>query len=439
MTRNFTQSLTRSGLKLLGRFARSELTDNPRLRKASERAIFEATRAGFRAASAVSRRFAAVSKLGKPERPPSAKAQALFDLTPTEEQEMIRAEMRKFAEQRLRPAALAADRDCCAPEEIVRESAALGTILMTVPESLGGAASERAVVTQALVAEALAYGDMGLAVACLAPAGVAAALAEWGSAEQQERYLSAFAGENPPAASIAIAEPRALFDPFALNTTARRDGGDFVLNGVKALVPRARDGELFLVAASTDKGPSVFIVESGSPGLAVEADPGMGVRAGGLARLVLENVRVPTCNRLGGSEGAPYVEIVHRSRLAWCALAVGTAQAVLDYVIPYVNERVAFGEPISHRQAVAFAVANIAIELEGMRLLTWRAATRVERGESFAREVALAYRACSEHGMRIGSDGVQLLGGHGYTKEHPVERWYRDLRAIGVMEGGVLL
>ena len=127
------------------------------------------------------------------------------------------------------------------------------------------------------------------------------------------------------------------------------------------------------------------------------------------------------------------------ARLGWCALAVGTGQAVLDYVIPYVNERKAFGEPISNRQAVAFTVANVAIELDGMRLATYRAASRVDQGLPFAREVALARRLCAERGMVIGFDGVQLLGGHGYVKEYPVERWYRDLRAAGVMEGGLLV
>jgi alkylation response protein AidB-like acyl-CoA dehydrogenase len=112
---------------------------------------------------------------------------------------------------------------------------------------------------------------------------------------------------------------------------------------------------------------------------------------------------------------------------------------VLDYVIPYCNERVAFGEPISHRQSVAFMIADIATELEGMRLLTWRAASRAEHGLPFAREAYLARLQCAEKGMQIGTDGVQLLGGHGFTKEHPVERWYRDLRAVSVIEGGILV
>ena len=123
-------------------------------------------------------------------------------------------------------------------------------------------------------------------------------------------------------------------------------------------------------------------------------------------------------------------------RVGWAALAVGTSHAVLDHVVRYVKDRHAFGEPIAHRQAVAFMCANIAIELDGLRLITWRGAARAEQGLSFA---ALAKRLGTDKGMQIGLDGVQLLGGHGYTKEHPVERWYRDLRAIGVAEGVVVI
>ena len=148
---------------------------------------------------------------------------------------------------------------------------------------------------------------------------------------------------------------------------------------------------------------------------------------------------MPLGARLGGDEDAGvYRDCVALARLAWCAVAVGTGQAVLDYVTEYVNGRVAFGEPVSHRQAVAFTVADMAIELEGMRLTTLRAASRVDQNLPFHREVTLARRLVAERGMRIGSDGVQMLGGHGYTTEHPVERWYRDLRAAGLYEGALL-
>jgi alkylation response protein AidB-like acyl-CoA dehydrogenase len=150
-------------------------------------------------------------------------------------------------------------------------------------------------------------------------------------------------------------------------------------------------------------------------------------------------VSLPATALLGGAAAEVYADCIRLGRIGWAALALGTGRAVLDYVIPYVNQRQAFGEPISNRQAVAFMVADMGIELEGARLVTLRAASRADQGQSFAREAGLARRLTAEYGMQIGSNGVQLLGGHGYVKEHPVERWYRDLRAAGVMEGVVLV
>ncbi len=194
-----------------------------------------------------------------------------------------------------------------------------------------------------------------------------------------------------------------------------------------------------IVGATLDDRPALFIVEAKSKGVLVEAQPAMGLRAAETANLKLSGVELPAEALLG--EGSPdvYADCIRLGRIAWSALAVGTAQAVVDYVIPYVNERIAFGEPISHRQAVAFKIADMATELEGMRLVMLRAASRVDQGLDYSRESALARRIVAQKGMQIGSDGVQLLGGHGYIKEHPVERWYRDLRAAGVIEGGLLL
>jgi alkylation response protein AidB-like acyl-CoA dehydrogenase len=348
--------------------------------------------------------------------------------------------VRDFGLERLRPAAKGADAESAAPGELLTQANELGLTMTGVPEELGGAVEQRSAVTSVLMSEALAHGDMGIAVACLAPAGVSTALSLWGDAEQQATYLHEFVGEDVPAAALALLEPRMLFNPAKLQTKARPSGGGYVLEGVKSLVPRASDGELFIVAAALeDRGPALFIVESKTPGISVEPEPAMGIRAAATGRLILEDVKLPGGALLGEGSQRLFSECVQLSRLAWCAVAVGTAQAVLDYVIPYVNERSAFGEPISHRQAVAFTVANVAIELEGMRLATYRAASRVDQDLPYAREVTLARRLCSERGMAIGSDGVQLLGGHGYVKEHPVERWYRDLRAAGVMEGALLV
>jgi alkylation response protein AidB-like acyl-CoA dehydrogenase len=429
-----------AGLAVLTKLAGSRAIDRLRLRQPAEKFVYRASRTGFKTVGAANRSFVALQRRTRPERPAGAGERTLFDLEPTDEQKMIVSATKDFAAEQLRPAAAAADDDCAAPETLLKRSISeLGVTLVGVPESLGGMSAERSTTTGVLVAEALAHGDMGLAVACLAPAAVCNALVLWGDEAQQATYLPAFVGDDVPAAALAVLEPRPLFDPFALRTTARRTDGGFVLDGVKSLVPRADTAELFVVAADLEGGPALFLIESGTAGITVEADPAMGLRAASMARLVLDGVTLPEGALLGGGTAETYTECIRLARLGWSALALGTSKAVLDYVIPYVNERQAFGEPLSNRQAVAFMVADIGIELEGARLVTLRAASRAEQGRSYAREVALARRLTAEYGMRIGSNGVQLLGGHGYVKEHPVERWYRDLRAIGVMEGVVLV
>jgi hypothetical protein len=424
----------------MNRLAQSDLLDRLGLRKQAEQAVFTVTRGGFRTATTAGRAFARAGKRGQPgRRAAPTSARGAFDLTPTEDEQMLVDVVTELATEVLRPAAADADVACAAPADVLRATQEVGLPLLGVPESLGGVSEERAVMAGTLVAEALARGDLGLAVAALAPGAVATAIATWGTDEQQQTYLPAFTNADVPAAALALTEPRPLFDALDPRTTARRDGGHLVLDGTKSMVPRGADAELFVVGARLGDRNVLVIVESGTEGLTVEADPSMGVRAASLSTLTLAGVRVPEGNVLGAADGTAYAECVRLSRLAWCALSVGVGQAVLDYVTPYVKEREAFGEPIAHRQSVAFMVANIAIELQAMRLLTWKAAARAAQGREFARDVALARKLCADKGMQIGLDGVQLLGGHGFVKEHPVERWYRDLRAISIMEGGVLV
>jgi alkylation response protein AidB-like acyl-CoA dehydrogenase len=428
------------GLRALNRLAGSDLLDRIRMRKQVERALFQGTKQGFRSATAASRSFKAAQKLGRPARQPHAKTGGLFDVSPDDEQQMLQEAVSAFAADQVRPAALAADAACATPPELLEQASELGVSMLGIPEELGGVMHEQAAVTTVLIGEALAHGDMGVAYAALAPGAVATAIGHWGNADQEATYLPAFASENVPAAALALLEPRPLFDPLKLDTKARKDGDEWILDGVKSLVARATDCELFVVGAEAEGiGPALFIIESSTSGLSVESEPAMGLRAAATGRLLLDGVRLPTGALLGDGEAAVYTECVNRARIAWCSLAVGTAQAVLDYVIPYVNERTAFGEPISNRQAVAFGVSDIGIESNGMRLATYRAASRADHGDDFAREAAIARKLCADKGMAIGSDGVQLLGGHGYIKEHPVERWYRDLRSAGVMEGALLV
>jgi alkylation response protein AidB-like acyl-CoA dehydrogenase len=428
------------GLRALNWLAASDLLDRLGLREPTHRLLQGASRTTVATATRAGRTFAAAQKRARPARQPKAGRTDLFDLEPGDEQRMLRDSVREFSMAKLRPAAHDADDAAATPGELLGQANELGLSMVGVPEELGGAVEQRSAVTSVLMSEALAQGDMGIALACLAPAAVSTAISLWGDGTQQSTYLPEFVSDNVPAAALAVLEPRAMFNPFSLHTRAREANGGYVLDGVKSIVPRAGDGELFIVAAELeDSGPALFIVESGTRGITVEPEPAMGIRAAATGRLTFSDVELPKEALLGGGDPGVYSECVQLGRLGWCALAVGTAQAVLDYVIPYVNERRAFGEPIANRQAVAFTVANIAIELDGMRLATYRAASRIDQDLSFAREVALARRLCAERGMAIGSDGVQLLGGHGYVKEHPVERWYRDLRAAGLCEGALLV
>ena len=439
--RKHKRTATDLGLAIVTPLVGQEFLDRYNLRDPLNRGLKYGVKQVFSVAGAASRQFKRVSGAqGGPTRLKKSGSD-YFDLTPDDEQQMIVDTVSEFAEEVIRPAARDSDEAATYPEDLVGKATELGITAINVPEDFEGIAAHRAAVTNVLVAEALAYGDMGLALPILAPAGVASALTHWGSADQQATYLKEFAGERVPQACVAISEPHPLFDPTALKTTAVRTPSGYRLDGVKSLVPAAANAELFVVAAQLNGKPALFIVESSTKGVSVTADPSMGIRAAALGMVTLDRVTVPLSARLGedGASDADYSEAIALSRLGWAALAVGTAHAVLDYVVPYVKERHAFGEPIAHRQAVAFMCANMAIEFDGLRLITWRGASRADQGLPFAREAALAKRLGTDKGMQIGLDGVQLLGGHGYTKEHPVERWYRDLRAIGVAEGVVVI
>lgn len=427
-------------IRALTQLATSPLLERMGLSDSVERLVARSTRAGLKAAAEVVQRAAPVMKLLRPARlGAEAQPPELFDLTPTDSQELVIDTMSRFAKDRMRKAALAADEACSPPAGFLEECHELGITQLAVPEALGGAGEARSVVTNVLVAEELSRGDMGLALAALAPLGVVHALVEWGTADQQGTYLPRFVGEKPALAALALLEPRPLFDPERPSTRASPHGREFVLQGEKSLVPLAEDAEILLVVAHLAGKAQAFIVERGTPGLTIEPEPAMGLRAAKLGRIKLDQVRVPRGNKLGGEEGIDAERLIDLSRIAWGALSLGASAAVIDYVKTYTLQRVAFGEPIAHRQSVAFMLADMAIELEAMRLMVYRAASRAEHGLPFRREACLARIQCAEKAMFIGTNGVQLLGGHGFIKEHPVELWYRHLRGVGVFEGALLV
>lgn len=422
--------LLEGSLRVLNAFAGSEVAERYGLTEPAKKWLGRGTKLG----AELLQRAAQRAKEAARERPAPA---ARFDLRPTEDQELMRATMRRFAEEAVRPVAADADDALEPPPELLAQAAELGLVAFAIPEALGGAAEARSPITWTLVAEELARGDMGLALALLAPVSVAHLLVDHGTPAQQERWLPALAGERFAPAAAALLERRPLFDPRAPATRARKKGDGYRLRGTKALVPLGRSARFFLVSAELPgDGPRLFAVERDRPGVEVRSEPAMGLRAADLCTLRLDDVEVPAEALVGGA-GFDHQRVVDLARVGWGALSVGQGQAVLDYVIEYCNDRVAFGEPITHRQSVAFLIADLAIELEGLRLMTWRAAARAERGLPFTREAHLLRVQCADKAMKIGTDGVQLLGGAGFVREHPVERYYRHLRAAGVMEGGV--
>src|SRR3954447_25060406 len=317
----------------LSRLAQTDLLDRIGLRKQAEQAVFTVTRSGFGTVTRASRTFKRTGARDKAGgRPPAAKASNQFDLTPTEDEQLLVDVVTEFATEQVRPAAAEANEACAAPEELLAASLEIGLPILGLPESLGGVSEERSAMAGTLVAEALAKGDMGLAVSTLAPGAVATAIGLWGREEQQQNYLPAFTANDVPAAALALTEPQVLFDVLSPRTTAVRKGEGYVLNGVKSLVPRGADAELFVVGAELEGQPVLFLVESSTEGLAVAEEPSMGVRAASLARLTLTDVEVDEGAVRGASDGSTYAECVRLARLAWCALAVGTGQGVLEDV-----------------------------------------------------------------------------------------------------------
>jgi alkylation response protein AidB-like acyl-CoA dehydrogenase len=223
-------------------------------------------------------------------------------------------------------------------------------------------------------------------------------------------------------------------------TTARREGGQYVLNGAKCYVPLAQAAEEILVYARLGDGGCEnvggFLIPRGTPGLHIgEREKNMGLKGIETHELVLEECRVPASNRLGGERGCDFSRILNQCRVALAALAVGVARAAFEYARDYAKQRRAFGVPIAQKQSIAFMLAEMAIEIDATRLLTWEAAWKLDRGEEATREAVLAKQYAANMALRVTDNAVQILGGHGYIRDHPVEMWLRNARGFAVFEG----
>ena len=420
-----------TGLRALTKVATSEWVEERGLAEPAQRLVQAGARTGVQAAG---RLVEAVRRRSpKPSAPKAPKA--LFDLTPTEDQQMIVDTLKRVSDELLLPMAEEADDAGLPPEEVLEIGGELGLAQAAVPEAQGGE-GERSPMTTALVAEALGRGDMGLALALLAPAGVVNTIVDQGTEKQRAEWLPPFLVDTFSPASLALEESGALADPAHPQTKAKKRGGGYVLKGEKVAVPLSSSARYFLVSARLEDATRLFRVERDAAGVTLSRSPSMGLCAADLGTLDLHEVSVEASALVGGDD-YDHGRVLDLSAIALASLAVGQCQAVLDYVIEYANDREAFGSPISHRQAVAFMIADMGIELEGMRLLTWRAASQADAGVSFSEATALARLFVAEKAMKIGTDGIQVLGGHGFIKDHPVERWYRHLRAAGALTGSL--
>jgi alkylation response protein AidB-like acyl-CoA dehydrogenase len=361
------------------------------------------------------------------------------DFTLSETQALVRKTARDFARREVAPRAEAVDAGAF-PSENLRGLGELGLLAVNVPEDVGGQGA-------GAVASALAIGEVARACASTAVLMsvtnmVGETIARFGTEPQKRAYLPGLARGDAGVGSFALSEPDAGSDPGALRTAARRDGGDYVLDGTKQWITGGTHASVFIVWARTGvpgtKGLTCFLVAAGTAGLSVGAAADkMGIRGASTVALAFEGCRVPAAMRLG-SEGEGFkiaMTALDGGRIGIAAQAQGIGRAALAQSVAYAAQRETFGAPIATRQAVAFKLADMRVALDAADLLTMRAAWRKEHGMAFSREASMAKLVASEAAVRVCQDAVQIHGGYGYVREFPVERHFRDARVTTIYEG----
>ena len=314
----------------------------------------------------------------------------------------------------------------------------MGLTSHALPEDCGGGGA-RSAVTQALMAEELACGDLALALAILSPLLLSLPLADYGSDAQKQRYLPGLAGPDFRPGALAVAEPRFDSDALRPRTRARPEGEGYVLDGVKCLVPWLEGVPCVGVVAQDEDGPQIFLVDAEAEGLRAEPAQYMGLHALPLVELQLESVRLPRSARLGEGAGSDVAAILARGRVGLAALATGVARAAFELARDYAKQRETFGAPIATRQSIAFLLADLATEIDGLRLLTWEAAWRLDRGEDARREAALASQQAQRVVLEAADGAVQIFGGHGYVREYLPELLLRNAGGFAGFEALTLV
>jgi alkylation response protein AidB-like acyl-CoA dehydrogenase len=366
---------------------------------------------------------------------------APFEITP--EQREIQRVCRDFAAREIRPVSQAVDEaDTELPREVWSKAAEVGLTSFMLPEEYGGAGMTDC-LTGCIVQEELSHGCAGIGNLITSNGFFAEPVLALGGDAQRRRWIEPLAGEHPPLTALATTEPAAGSDAASIQTTARRVEGGYLLSGQKSWISNGGVADFYVVFATVEpgsghRGITAFVLERDDPGLSCGRPMRkMGQRAIVNTELFLEDVFAAEDRRLG-EEGEGFrglMETFDRSRVTLGASATGVARAALEYASDYAQERVQFGKPIAEHQAVAFRLADMALRVDASRLLVWRAARLLDAGERATTEAAMAKLHASEAAMWCTWAAVQTLGGWGYSREYPVEKWMRDAKLEEIEEG----
>ncbi|TML04511.1 MAG: acyl-CoA dehydrogenase [Actinobacteria bacterium] len=355
---------------------------------------------------------------------------------PTAEQRDLQRLAHEFAERELRPVAAEWDEREAYPPDLLAKAAQAGLTAYAIPAEYGGGGVDA--VTSALIAEELSWGCAGLASTLQATMFPVRPLLRFGTKAQRARYLPLLARGEGTLAAIAFTEPHAGSDVGAISAEAKRDGDEYVLTGEKVYITNGGIADVTVVFAKTGDELAAFLVERGDPGVAAgRVERKLGLRASQTGSVLLDSARVPADRRLG-DEGQGFevaLDFFQASRPQVAAGAVGVARAAFEYATAYAREREAFGRPILSRQGVGFKLADMAMLVEAARLLVWRAASAVDAGDDAGLLGSYAKAFAADAAMRITTDAVQVLGGAGIMRDHPVEKWMRDAKVFQVVEG----
>ena len=358
----------------------------------------------------------------------------------TEEQKALRDLARDFAEKEIRPKAAEYDEHSTHPVDIIEKAHGVGLMNPHVPEEYGGAGLSS--FDGMLMGEELSWGCAGIAVSIVANSLGAGPVILAGNDEQKAEWLPPLL-ESPILCSFGLSEPNAGSDVSGIQTTAVREGDEYVINGSKMFITNAGHAAWIVVFASTDKsqghkGLSAFVVPTELEGVTVEKHlDKMGQRATDTSAIAFQDVRVPAKNLLG-EEGEGFkiaMRTLDHTRPGTASGAVGVARAAYEYAVEYSRTRVQFGQPIAMNQGVNFLIADMATEIEAARLLTWQAAWLFDQGKRATLQSSFAKRFASDTAMKVTTDAVQIFGGYGYIKEYPVEKLMRDAKLFQIYEG----